>query len=502
MLNQKDCRQIKNWLKNGLILIFLSVMLWTAQTDCVNASESLARQKHILSKLTFGITSYEREQVEQMGIEAYIQSQLKPQSLTESAKVKQQLSQLSTANKTSRQLQQYDFALRKKVRNQQLAAAEERKIRRAIRKFNSKVDDESVDAHLARAIYSHRQLQEVMVDFWFNHFNVNSLKGSVKLWINDYEDQIRSHALGNFSDLLLATAQHPAMLIYLDNKNNTAPESPAGKKHGHGLNENYAREVMELHTLGVEGGYSQDDIISLARIFTGWGIDARGSKGNENGFIFHQHRHDQQDKVFLGHRIAANGVKEGEQALQILANHPATAQHISYKLAQYFVADNPPQSLVDRLAKSFLNSRGNIAIVLDTLIHSQEFNDPQYFGQKFKTPYQYLVSLVRMGEIKQPTFKRIRGMMFQLSMPIYRCPTPDGYDNTQATWLNPHAMLQRTSLATAISNGVLNKDNLIEIQQLEQNMGAMSASTKEVLLKTHPRLRVALMLGSPEAMYR
>ncbi|MEM6614716.1 MAG: DUF1800 family protein, partial [Cyanobacteria bacterium P01_C01_bin.72] len=150
----------------------------------------------------------------------------------------------------------------------------------------------------------------------------------------------------------------------------------------------------------------------------------------------------------------------------------------------------------------FLNSRGNITIVLDTLIHSQEFNDPQYFEQKFTTPYQYLVSLVRLGEFKQPTLKRVRGMLFQLSMPIYRCVTPDGYDNTQAIWLNPQAMLQRTSLATAIANGALNQDNLIEIQQLERNLGIMSPSTQKVLAKTHPRLRAALILGSPEAMYR
>lgn len=499
-MQNKRNRQIQGRLKSCLTLMLISVLLWGMSIDCARASESLAQQRHVLSRLSFGTTSYELEQVNQGGIEAYIQSQLKPQSITESPEVKRQLAQLNSVNQKSVELQQYESSLRQKLRNSQLEAKAEQKIRQKIRRFGIKVLDEAVDAHVARAIYSRRQLQEVMVDFWFNHFNVHSSKGAVKLWINGYENEIRNHALGNFYDLLLATAKHPAMLIYLDNHKNTAPESPAGKKHKQGLNENYARELMELHTLGVEGGYSQDDVIALARIFTGWAINAK--KGDENGFIFYDAAHDQQEKLFLGRQIAPNGVKEGEQALQILANHPATARFISYKLAQYFVADNPPESLVEKLSRSFLNSRGNITIVLDTLIHSQEFNDPQYFEQKFNTPYQYLVSLVRMGEVQNPTLKRVRGMLYQLSMPIYRCMTPDGYDNTQAIWLNPQAMLQRTSLAAAIANGALNKDNLIEIQQLEQNLGIMSLSTKEVLAKTHPRLRAALILGSPEAMYR
>ena len=308
--------------------------------------------------------------------------------------------------------------------------------------------------------------------------------------------------MGNFYELLLATAQHPAMLIYLDNKENTAPDSPVGKKRKLGLNENYARELMELHTLGVDGGYSQDDVIALARIFTGWGIDRKGERGDKTGFLFYVKRHDQQEKMFLGQKIAANGMKEGKQALRILANHPATAHYISYKLAQYFVADQPPESLVNNLTQEFINSKGNIRLVMDALIHSQEFNDPQYYGQKFKTPYQYLTSLVRLSEIKQPNFARIRGMLFQLSMPIHMCRTPDGYDNQQSTWLNPQAMLQRTSLATAIANGTLNKNSPIEISRIEQNLGIISSRTKKVVEKTPVHLRAALMMGSPEAMYR
>jgi uncharacterized protein (DUF1800 family) len=482
--------------------IILSSIFWLSSLNDVGASESLDHQRHILSRLSFGATSAELEQVNQTGIEAYIQSQLEPQTISESSVVENYLAKFGSSHREPRELHKYDAALRKKLQNSKLSAEQQRKIRRDIRKLTIETINEAADAHLVRAIYSNRQLQEVMVDFWFNHFNVNAQKGAVKFWLNDYESLLRTHALGNFSDLLLATAKHPAMLIYLDNYMNTAPDSPAGKKNNKGLNENYAREVMELHTLGVEGGYSQDDAIALARIFTGWRIDRLGKRGNKTGFFFDQNRHDRQDKMFLGQKISASGIQEGEQALKILAKHPATAHLISYQLAQYFVADRPPESLVNHLAKTFLDSQGNIQLVMDALIHSQEFNDPQYFGQKFKTPYQYLISLVRLGEIQEPNLKRLRGMLFQLSMPIFRCVTPDGYSNTQETWLNPQAMLQRTGLATAIANGVLNKNSLVEIQQLEQNLGAISSQTKQVIAASPVKLRTALMMGSPEAMHR
>jgi uncharacterized protein (DUF1800 family) len=468
----------------------------------VKARDSLATQRHILSRLSFGVTSSVLEQVNQTGIEAYIQSQLKPQSMQESPVLKNYLAKLGSINREPIELHAHAVALQEKLRNSKLSSKQQEAIQQDVRKIGVRTINEAADARLAGGIYANRQLQEVMVDFWMNHFNVYVQKSAVKFWLHDYENQIRNHSLGNFDDLLMATAKHPAMLMYLDNKNNTAPESPWGKKSNQGLNENYARELMELHTLGVDGGYSQDDVIALARIFTGWSINRRGKKGDKTGFCFYNDRHDQQEKIFLGHKIPGNGMEEGEQALKILAHHPATAHHISYQLGQYFVADQPPESLVNQLTKTFLESRGNIQLVMDTLIHSQEFNDPQYYGQKFKTPYQYLISLVRLGEIQEPSFKRIRGMLFQLSMPLYRCVTPDGYGNTQATWLNPQAMLQRTSLATAIANGTLNKNSPVDTEKLKQNLGKISPLTKQVIDETKLKLKTALMMGSPEAMYR
>ena len=484
------------------IILLLSFILWLGFSEVAVAQKlSSANQRHLVERLSFGATSQQLEQIKSDGIETYIQTQLNPQLVKESPALNKYLATLSSIARQPIELQQQYALNRKEINDPQLPIEQKDKIRQKNRKFNGTVKNEAVNAHLARAIYSNRQLQEVMVDFWFNHFNVSANKGATLFWINDYEEQIRTHALGNFRDLLGMTAKHPAMLIYLDNKKNTAPNSPAGKKNKLGLNENYARELMELHTLGVDGGYTQDDVIALAKIFTGWGVDVLG-KRSKTGFFFYKNRHDRQPKVFLGQTIASSGVREGERALDILANHPRTAHFISYKLAQYFVADRPPESLVNTLSREFIESNGNIRQVMDVLIHSPEFNDPQYYKQKFKTPYQYLVSLVRMAEIEQPNIGRIRGMLHQLSMPVYQASAPTGYKNTQDAWLNPQAMLQRTSLATAIANGVLNREYSIQPEKLSNNFGKLSAKTKQAIAKTPAKLRSALILGSPEAMYR
>ena len=497
---------MKYKLQGWIATFLLSAVFWLGVTNQVEAAIELpeSNQRHILSRISFGITTAQLEEVNSSGIEAYIQSQLDPQSVTESSRVDEYLSKLDLINQEPIKLQKQEAQQRKKLKHSNLSAKQQIKLRKKIVSTVNQARDEAMDAHLIRAIYSNRQLQEVMVDFWFNHFNVSSDKGvgSIRLWLNDYVDQIRTHALGNFGDLLEMTARHPAMMLYLDSNNNTAPNSPVGLKNKKGLNENYARELMELHTLGVNGGYTQADIIALAKIFTGWGVDRTGKRGQGEGFFFYKNRHDPEDKLFLGRKIAASGIEEGNEALDILATHPATAKFISYKLAQYFVADQPPSSLVDKLAQKFLDSQGNIKLVLDTLIHSEEFNSSQYYKQKFKTPYQYIISLVRMAEIEQPNFERVRGMLNQLSMPLYGCQVPTGYQNTQSAWLNPQAMLQRTGFAFAIANGVLDRNYTIERQQLARNLGELSSKTKQAIANSPLRLRSPLFMGSPEAMYR
>jgi uncharacterized protein (DUF1800 family) len=493
---------MKQKLQYWLLILIYGAVLWFGTVAKAEASSQLSQSdtNHILGRLSFGTTSEQLKKVQTEGIEAYIQSQLEPETIPESPVLEQYLAQFDATYQEPLKLHQKFIASGKRLRNAKQASNEKlEKLQKDVINIRRKARDRVTQIHLTRAIYSSRQLQEVMVDFWFNHFNVYANKSFVTFWLEDYEELIRQNALGNFRDLLEVTATNPAMLMYLDNEFNTDPNSPLAKNRYKGLNENYARELMELHTLGVDGGYSQADIITLARIFTGWTVDYE-SDDSQNGFVFNDKRHDREEKVFLGQKITASGIEEGRQALDILASHPATAHFISYKLAQYFVADRPPASLVDSLFQKFQESQGNIKVVMDSLIHSPEFNDPQY-SKKFKTPYQYLISLVRYGEIEQPNLRRLQGMLSQLSMPVYMCVPPTGYKNTADAWLNPEAMLQRIAYATAIAGKTLNPESSIEYEQLANNMGELSAQTQQVITDS-PKLRTALILGSPEAMYR
>ena len=488
----------------GLLILFCSSLLSLGfiSVSAVKSELSQPNQKHILERLTFGINSTLIERVEREGIEGYIQSQLNPQQLTENPRLEEYLAELELINQPTIEVQKKHSQNRRKFNQGNLSAAEKQAVDKITRNLNIQSRQEAMNAKLARSIYSSRQLQEMMVDFWFNHFNVYTHKGVINLWVGDYENQIRKHALGKFRDLLEVTASHPAMLIYLDNERNTASNNPGQKKDLKNINENYARELMELHTMGVNGGYSQKDIIELSRIFTGWGVDYFGRTGNEHGFNFYANLHDPGDKIFLGHKIQSTGIEEGREALDILASHPATAKYISYKLAQFFVSDRPPTQLVENLAQKFLDSDGNIKIVLNTLIHSSEFNRPKYYDRKFKTPYQYLVSLVRMSEVQQPDYERLRNMLYHVGMPIYMYDSPTGYGNTEDDWLNPQAMLQRIGYASAISKGALEPATPPKYELLAQNMGKLSRHTKKVIAKSPPELRAVLLLGSPEAMYR
>ena len=286
--------------KFWVITFILSSIFWLGTAKLVGATSEIfeAHQRHILSRLSFGTTASQLEEVKNSGIEAYIQTQLNPQKVVESPKVDKYLSQLDLIHREPIKLQIKEAASRKKLKHSNLSIEQQTKLRQKINQAVTQAKDEAIDAHLIRAIYSNRQLQEVMVDFWFNHFNVSADNGvgSIKLWVNDYTNNIRTLALGNFGDLLAMTARHPAMMLYLNNNSNTAPNSPVGLKNSKGLNENYARELMELHTLGVNGGYTQEDIISLARIFTGWGVDRTGKRGEGQGFFFYQQRHDPRGK--------------------------------------------------------------------------------------------------------------------------------------------------------------------------------------------------------------
>ncbi|MBR8826308.1 MAG: DUF1800 domain-containing protein [Gomphosphaeria aponina SAG 52.96 = DSM 107014] len=490
--------KIKHWLS----LVLIGVIFWLGLLS-LRPATSLAEETevlHVINRLSFGPRPGDIEMVKSQGIDAYIQAQLAPDSIPELPQLTQELSKWEALQLTPVELFTKYGPLEKKNGQEPSLEAQKKQQQEMTR-----IRQEAVNARLWRAIASGRQLQEVMVDFWFNHFNVALFKGpQTQLWMGNYEEQIRKHSLGNFRELLGATAHHPSMLFYLDNWRNTAPDSPGAKGQFQGLNENYARELMELHTLGVDGGYTQEDVIELARILTGWGIAPRGGKGDgKSGFYFDEQRHDFGDKVFLGTTIQASGMAEVEQALDILAAHPHTAHFISYKLAQYFVADEPPASLVDALAQSFQDTNGDIRAVMETLFTSQEFSDPQYYNNKFKTPYQYVISVMRVSDTKQPKLARLNGILIQMGMPTYGCITPDGYKNTQAAWLNPDAMLRRLSFGTAIANGSWDKRQPLDPAQLSKTLGnKFSGETKQVIETSPPNLQAGLLLGTKEMMYR
>jgi uncharacterized protein (DUF1800 family) len=321
------------------------------------------------------------------------------------------------------------------------------------------VINELQQAKLLRALYSERQLQEVMADFWFNHFNVYLNKDADQYLVTAYErDVIRAHALGKFKDLLVATAQSPAMLFYLDNWLSIGPQSPAavaankGKpgKASAGLNENYGRELMELHTLSVNGGYTQHDVTELARVLTGWTIQPP-----EQGaaFQFDPKKHDPGDKIVLGQTIPENGINEGMQMLDILAHDPNTAKFISKKLAMRFVADNPPPALIARMAQKFLATDGDIREVLRTLFKSPEFWSVKAYRVKVKTPFEFAISSLRATGTDLNNPGPLLGILNRMGMPLYQMVPPTGYSMTASTWMNSEALIDRMNYALALSSG-------------------------------------------------
>ena len=319
---------------------------------------------------------------------------------------------------------------------------------------------------LLRDIYSSHQLQEVMTTFWLNHFNVYLHKNEeTPYYLVSYErDVIRPRALGNFEDLLVATAESPAMLIYLDNSSSTGPDSVVAEKRKQhaafdkiarpnqpappGLNENYARELMELHTLGVNGGYTQKDVTEVAKVFTGWTVDKPAQGG---GFKFDETRHEPGTKLVMRKKIKENGQKEGLQLLHVLATSPATAHFISQELAIAFVSDTPPPALVKRMARTFLNQHGDIGAVLKTMLHSPEFWSPASYQTKIKTPLEYVVSAARASGTEITNSQPLVNALNQMGMPLYACVPPTGYPDKAEEWVSTGALVTRMNFALSLA---------------------------------------------------
>jgi uncharacterized protein (DUF1800 family) len=334
-----------------------------------------------------------------------------------------------------------------------------------------------MQAKLLRAIYSERQLDEVMTDFWFNHFNVYLGKGADRYLVTSYErDVIRPHALGKFEDLLVATAKSPAMLFYLDNWLSVGPDSDVARgirknpyprrrrgrfpppprqakangKRKNGLNENYGRELMELHTLGVNGGYTQNDVTEVARVLTGWTID-QPQKGG--GFKFEERMHEPGTKIVLGHKIKGHGEKEGTEVLHLLAHHPSTAHFICNKLATRFVSDDPPPALVDEMVQTFLKKDGDIREVLKTMFHSSDFWRTDTYRAKLKTPLEFVVSAVRAAGAEVSDAAPLARQLNTLGMPLYGMQPPTGYSMKSDAWVNSAALLGRMNFSLALMGG-------------------------------------------------
>jgi uncharacterized protein (DUF1800 family) len=461
---------------------------------------------HALNRLGYGPRPGDIERVRQMGLEKWVEQQLHPESLDDSA-LDERVEKYPTLKMSSQKLlDKYpppnQAAKKEGVTKEEFKTEQKDKRRDALEQVRE-TGDANIDkaqeqlakmqgpnrivaelsmAKLDRAIYSQRQLEAVMEDFWFNHFNVFANKGADKWMVTAYvRDTIRPHAMGKFQDLLVATAKSPAMLFYLDNwlsadpaafqrmkgelaarrsryqgtfgpgmaSRSTPPNRPAAtKKEDRGLNENYGREVMELHTVGVDAGYTQQDVIAMAETLTGWTVR---EPRKDPEFHFDERIHGRGKQVVMGRTFSDGGMKDGEEALKFLGNHASTGIFISRKLARHFVSDNPPQSLVNRMADNYATTQGDIRSLLKTMIYSPEFWSRDAYRAKVKTPFELVASAARALEADVSISLPLAQWVGRMGEPLFLCQPPTGYSDKAETWVNTGALLNRLNFALAFA---------------------------------------------------
>ncbi|MGA7811159.1 DUF1800 domain-containing protein [Bradyrhizobium sp.] len=411
----------------------------------------------LLDRLTWGVSTSSAEHFRALGTERWLQEQLHPPAgMALPDAVKAQIEAMPDVHKLP-----FDVALAFEAQARSANGVVDPDQKKAAQQvYQGAMNDRAKQAAartILRALYAPDQLRERMTWFWFNHFNVHQSKANIRIFVGDYEDRaIRPFALGKFRDLLAATLHHPAMLRYLDNADNAA---------GH-LNENYAREIMELHTMGVGSGYTQADVEALAKILTGVGIDVKQEDPKlkpelqsqlvrEGAFEFNPARHDYSDKSFLGHTIKGRGLAEVDEAIDILVHHPATATHLSRQIATYFVSDTPPDSLVQKMAQTFKTSDGDIAAMLSTMVHAPEFSAALKPGMRFKDPVQYALSAVRLAYDDKVILNTapIQNWFNRMGEGLFNHETPDGYSLNSASWNGPGQMMVRFEIARQIGSG-------------------------------------------------
>ncbi|HUR00487.1 MAG TPA: DUF1800 domain-containing protein [Gemmatimonadaceae bacterium] len=466
-----------------------------------------------LNRLTFGAKPGDVAKVRAIGLDKWIDQQLRPERINDSF-VDQLVARYPALNADQSELlreyaeqqQQRRVIKRERADTTRAMNADDVAAMRQLQQNNSRrqVITQLQSARVARAVASERQLQEVMTDFWENHFNIYAAKGAPEpYYLTDFDaNVIRPHALGKFRDLLEAVAKSPAMLFYLDNARSMADSTrptlganggprlrplgrrgirgamrapqqmqrPPQQRQRPGLNENYGRELLELHTLGVDGGYTQTDVINVARAFTGWTIKAPAQGG---GFVFRPQVHDAGEKIVLGHKLAAGrGMEDAEDVLDILARSPATARFISFKIARRFVSDTPSKALVDHAAQVYLRTDGDIREVVRTIVTSPEFFSQHAFRSKVKSPFEVVVSAMRALNASPDTTPRTAQVIAYLGQPVFGHQAPNGWPETGESWMNTGAILNRINFGMAAAAGMLPGARVLGLPALDAVAGA------------------------------
>ena len=529
---------------------------------------------HVLNRLGFGPRPGDVERVKSMGLEAYINQQLNPEKISDTV-AENKVKDLNVLNMTTAQLYEKfpqpgqllrqlqargmlpaDLAEARDQKDQPAPAGnplQNENYRKVVEEYYrenglqrpQRIMAELQASRILRAVYSERQLQEVMIDFWTNHFNVFAGKGADRWLLPAYDrDTIRPHAMGKFAMLLQATAQSPAMLFYLDNFQSVSPNAnrnaprrfPANspqQPRRRGINENYARELMELHTLGVDGGYTQKDVQEVARCFTGWTIfqprggaaavnsmmGGEGARRNAGTFFFNARTHDDGEKTVLGHKIpAGGGFKDGLTVLDILSRHPSTAKFIATKLARHFVADDPPKALVERVAATFTKTDGDIRETLKTIFLSKEFNSTEAYRVKIKRPFELAISAIRTLGANTNGGPGTHQWIARMGEPLYGFQTPNGYSDAAESWVNTGGLLERMNFGLALAanrvqgtrvdlaklaHGQTSQSKVVDEALKAILAGEISPATRQTLLKqldqSDPVTKVVgLILGTPE----
>lgn len=472
----------------------------------------------LLNRITWGANSTSFHEIKTIGADRFLAQQLHPGDDRLPSLVETQINNLTISQRPLDQLV-IELEQRRKQIDTVASDDEKKAAQHAYQDELNRLAREAATRSLLRDTYSQNQLREQMTWFWLNHFSIHQGKHNLRAMVGDYEDHaIRPHALGKFRDILAATVYHPAMLRYLDNEQNAANH----------INENYARELMELHTLGVDGGYTQKDVQELVRILTGVGVNLGTQTPNVRPklqsqyvrrglFEFNPNRHDDGDKVLLGKVVRGRGLAETDEAIDRLSRHPATARFISRKLARFFVGDDPPADLVRHMSDVFLRTDGDIALTLAELFRSAEFK--QSLGREFKDPIHYVVSAVRLSYDGKAILNAgpMVGWLHRMGEPLYGRQTPDGFPLASSAWVSPGQMTTRFEIAKAIGAGSAGLykfegtqaqeraafpqlANPFYYESLEKTLGA---ATRQALDQAaSPQEWNALLLSSPEFMYR